>query len=177
MAGGNRDRLTLALAVIAAVSVLCFIVLAARLTWLKAHRQSAVDARSLAAQEPPFEVQLAIAQQTVAALNLRDSGQLDQAIAALQTTVANYPQAGRYLAEPYLALGWCYRKKQALDEHARKTADAETDKQNALTYFDLTTQVAPPSLQEYTEAEAAASRIRGEAGMPEEGRPTSPPGR
>ena len=159
----QRDYLTPALAVMAGAAVLCFLVLLIRPQTFGLRRRGA-DTATPAPSEPPFATQLAIADGTVAALSLKDAGDLDGAIRALETLVAAYPNGGRYLAEPYLSLGWCYRKKELLAQTAGNAIEADSARQYALWYFDLTARTAPPSVQEAIDARAAAERIRGELG-------------
>ena len=159
----HRDYLTPALAVIAGAAVLCFLILLIRpqTFGLRRHGEGAA---TQAPSEPPFATQLAIADGTVAALGLKDAGHVDEAIRALETLVATYPNGGRYLAEPYLSLGWCYRKRELLAQTAGNAIEADSARQYALWYFDLTAQTAPPSVQEAIDARAAAERIRAELG-------------
>ena len=159
----QRDYLTPALAALAGVAVLCFLVLLIRPQTFGLHRRGQ-GATVQSSSEPPFATQLAIADGTVAALGLKDAGDLDGAIRALEALVATYPDGGRYLAEPYLALGWCYRKKELLAQSASDAVAADASRQWALWYFDLTARTAPPALQEAIDARAAAERIRGELG-------------
>jgi hypothetical protein len=159
----RRDYLTPALAVVAAAAVLCFLILLIRPQTLGLHRH-APNAAVQTPSEPPFATQLAIADGTVAALSLKDAGHIDEAIRALEALVATYPSGGRYLAEPYLSLGWCYRKKEVLAEAAGNAAEADAARQYALWYFDLTARTAPPTVQEAIDARQAAERIRAELG-------------
>ena len=159
----RRDYLTPALAAIAGAAVLCFLILLIRPQTLGLHRRGE-GATAQNPAEPPFAMQLAIADGTVAALGLKDAGHIDEAIRALATLVATYPSAGRYLAEPYLSLGWCYRKKELLAQAAGNAVEADAARQWALWYFDLTARTAPPNVQEAMDARAAAERIRGELG-------------
>jgi hypothetical protein len=159
----QRDCLTPVLAAVAGVAVLCFLTLLIRPQTLGLHPHTR-DVAAPNAAAPPFATQLAIADGTVAALGLKDAGHIDDAIRALETLVATYPDGGRYLAEPYLSLGWCYRKKELLAEKAGNAVEADAARQHALWYFDLTARTAPPSVQEAMDARAAAERIRAELG-------------
>ena len=144
---------------------MCFLILLVRPQTFGLHPRGA-GSRTQNPAEPPFETQLAIADGTVAALGLKDAGDLDGAIRALEAVVATYPNGQRYLAEPYLALGWCYRKKELLAQAASNAVDADAARQVALWYFDLTARTAPPTVQEAIDARAAAERIRAELGPP-----------